>query len=883
MAADPQVLLDRLSANVPAELRERAQWVLWRMERRKDKATKVPYFPLNGQRAKSTDPSSWSPFEQACQAYRQGTYTGLGFVFSAEDPYVGIDFDGCVEAGVIHAPILDLVHQLDSYSEFSQSGSGIHVIVRGSLPSAGRKSAMHRIELYEAGRFFVMTGDRLPETPNTINDREVVCSELHRRLFDCVAPTLAAAPDTPSAQADSADQAFLARMFASVHGAEIEALWRGDTAAYHHDHSAADLALCNHLAFWTGGDLAQMDGLFRQSGLMRPKWDRKARVGETYGKGTLARALASLSPTYTLSVRGSAGNAGHERLEMNGTSQSDAGTGDCSPPCSGEPLPQIVTNDRQLPTITAEALEALVAANARHIAHPVAYVRAGLLTRVVRDEQGEVLTQPLSEPAAKGLLARCAQWIRLRVDKDGQPIVTDVFPPTAVVRDLLALSYWMHLPALAGIVYCPTFGPSGKLHGEAGYNVETRLFHASTLRLGDTQPTAANVRSAKQMLLGELLVDFPFDSAASRAHALALVLLPFVRPLIAGPTPIHAIDAPTPGTGKGLLANACAYPARGRDLAAMPAAQDDGEWRKRLTALLLRSDSHILIDNITQPLDSASLAAALTQPVWADRLLGQTVSLHLPIQQVWIATGNNLVVSDEIARRCVRIRLDANLERPDQRGGFRHDNLMQWVRRRRPALVTAAVTLVKAWVEAGMPRFTARCKGSYEVWAEVMGGILQVVEVAGFLANDHELYEAAMTETARLAEFVEVWYQRYGEQEVQLKDLFKLASKPDGAVTPTDHGQWLGLLEDELGSGNELSRRTKLGRLLDRNQDRVVAGYKLGKNSRDRKRPRFHLHRLGGVQPAGWGASPGHTGQPSALPAFTGSVSVNGENRGHSK
>jgi putative DNA primase/helicase len=217
-------------------------------------------------------------------------------------------------------------------------------------------------------------------------------------------------------------------------------------------------------------------------------------------------------------------------------------------------------------------------------------------------------------------------------------------------------------------------------------------------------------------------------------------------------------------------------------LAATPAAQDDNEWRKRLTAVLLRADSHILIDNINQPLNSASLAAALTQPMWSDRLLGQTCSLNLLINQIWIATGNNLVTSDEIARRCVRIRLDANVERPDQRRHFKHESLMRWVQQHRLPLMTAAVTIISAWVEEGMPRFIEHRKGSYEVWGEVLGGILQTNAVDGFLQNEHEMYDTATTETTRLVEFIEGWYQCYGEQAVQVKDLFQLASRPDGLV-----------------------------------------------------------------------------------------------------
>jgi hypothetical protein len=252
----------------------------------------------------------------------------------------------------------------------------------------------------------------------------------------------------------------------------------------------------------------------------------------------------------------------------------------------------------------------------------------------------------------------------------------------------------------------------------------------------------------------------------------------------------------------------------------------------------------MLIDNINQPLDSASFALALTQSVWADRLLGQTCTVALPITQVWMATGNNLVVSDEIARRAVRIRLDANIERPDQRLAFKHDDLMQWVRANRSLLVTTALTLINAWVQEGMPRYTAKRKGSYETWTEVLGGILNTVNVVGFLENEHEMYQAASTETARLVEFVEAWYERYGEEEVRPKELFQLASKPDGPVPLGEIGQWRGLLDDTLGAGNERSRHTKFGLLLDKNRDKVICGYKLVKNISDKKRPRFSLHNV---------------------------------------
>ncbi|MFN8495677.1 MAG: hypothetical protein U0350_49250 [Caldilineaceae bacterium] len=835
MVASRQILLDQLQANVPEALRQLNQWVVWRMEKRNDKPTKVPYAAQTGEKAKATEPATWSSFTNACQAYQTGQYTGLGFVFSDHDPYVGVDFDHCIEHGTIKESVWHAIHQLDSYTEYSQSGTGLHVIVQGTLPASGRKSVQRGIEVYATARFFVMTGNHLPNTPRTIAAAQTALTTLYQDVFGATPLNSDAALPLAEAHQSNDDQALLARMFASEYGVQIQALWRGDITAYHGDHSAADLALCNYLAFWTNSDAQRMDQLFRQSRLMRDKWDRKARQGETYGQGTINRAIAGVSkngvPPQPTQPRPATGNSVVAAATQQIAEQTNA-------------LPTIVVNQRQLPAITADALAALVARNRNQPTQPLVYVRGGLLTRVVQDENGEHFTQPLTEPAARSVLARAAQWVKLKESTTGYAVAQSVFPPSAVVRDLLCLTNWPDLPKLTGLVHCPTFAPSGHLHANYGYDPATQLFNACHLRLDAVQLTQANLQSAKKLLLQELLVDFPFDSQASRAHAVSLLLLPFVRPLIDGPTPIHAIDAPTPGTGKGLLANACSYAARGRDLASTPAAQDDAEWRKRLTAAFLRGDTHILIDNINQPLQSASLAAALTQQVWADRLLGQTLTLSLPINQIWIATGNNLVSSDEIARRCIRIRLDANVERPDQRQGFKHTNLMRWVRQQRLPLLTAALTLIQYWVQAGMPRFTNQRKGSYETWGEVVGGILQAASIDGFLQNEHDLYEAATTETSRLVEFVETWYRRYGEQEVQVKELFKLASRPDGSIPPAEQGQWCSLLEDALGSGNELSRRAKLGRLLDENKDKIIAGYKLLKNVRDKKRPRFALHCL---------------------------------------
>jgi hypothetical protein len=156
------------------------------------------------------------------------------------------------------------------------------------------------VEIYESQRFFTVTGERLTETPATIHGRQKALTALYRELFPeeqpAPAPRATAAP--ASADVPQDDQELLNRMFAARNGAAIRALWNGNLGSYNDDESSADLALCNHLAFWTGCDAQRMDRMFRQSGLMRPKWDKRARQGRPTAHGTIARAIAKTTQVY---------------------------------------------------------------------------------------------------------------------------------------------------------------------------------------------------------------------------------------------------------------------------------------------------------------------------------------------------------------------------------------------------------------------------------------------------------------------------------------------------------------------------------------------------------------------------------------------------------
>jgi hypothetical protein len=279
---------------IPAELRALARWV--------EARDKEPYNARTGERASTTNPKTWSGFEQAIAAASKRGHRHVGFIFSAADDYVGVDVDHCrdPETGVTDERALLIVRTLDSYTEVSSSGTGLHIIVKGSLPAEGRVGTFDgmKVEIYPDGRHFVMTGHQLDGAPTTINRRDRALRFVHAAV--CASKAKAEPKATrPAEPVDLDDRELLDRMFAAKNGAEIRALWEGSTAAHGNDSSSADQALCNHLAFWTGRDASRMDSLFRRSGLYRDKWDRPARKGETYGAGTIRVAIEGCTETYT--------------------------------------------------------------------------------------------------------------------------------------------------------------------------------------------------------------------------------------------------------------------------------------------------------------------------------------------------------------------------------------------------------------------------------------------------------------------------------------------------------------------------------------------------------------------------------------------------------
>jgi putative DNA primase/helicase len=429
----------------------------------------------------------------------------------------------------------------------------------------------------------------------------------------------------------------------------------------------------------------------------------------------------------------------------------------------------ITVND--LHEATRLAWQALLEANDDRDAAEFIFRHGDVPSRLEHNDDGRLVPKTLNAARLRYRMNHVVIWER--VNQKGESVVQGS-APTQVVQNMLAMPD-PPLPVLSRIVDVPILGRDGAVHSSPGYSPSTQVYYdpspSLVLPRVATRPSRADRARALDLIAGNLLGDFPFTGEAERAHAIALVLQPFVRELLAGPTPLYLIEAPTPGTGKSLLARVACWPAIGSAVGAMTEGSHEDEWRKRITAKLMQAPVAVLIDNLRDRLDSAALSAVLSADVWEDRILGYSQVATLPNKTTWIATGNNPGLSGELTRRSVRVRLDAEQEHPEDRGGFRHAHLEGWAAEHRGELVWAALTLARAWIAAGRPRWRGRSLGSFESWASVLGGILAHASVEGFLGNLDALRDSAQSETESMAQFLTAWYAHHGDTPVKAREI----------------------------------------------------------------------------------------------------------------
>ena len=284
---------------IPLELKQLPHWVGWKYMQHpgEDHKRKVPINAMDGQPAKSNDPTTWCDFDTACRGKERFGLDGIGFMFSG-DGIFGIDIDHCYdpETQELDPAAAEIIETVQSYTELSPSGTGIHILCKGALPEGRKRRGA--VEMYSTLRYFTVTGNQFGlEYP--FSDCTERVAVMHRKYLgeeENAAGAQKAALPMPTGRGTNADMsvdAILRRMFDSKHGQKLQDLYNGSWERYgigDGSQSSADQAFCNTLAFWCRCDAARMDAIFRRSGLYRQKWDKR-RGAKTYGQITIDRAI----------------------------------------------------------------------------------------------------------------------------------------------------------------------------------------------------------------------------------------------------------------------------------------------------------------------------------------------------------------------------------------------------------------------------------------------------------------------------------------------------------------------------------------------------------------------------------------------------------------
>ena len=284
---------------IPLELKQLPHWVGWKYMQRpgEDHKRKVPINAMDGQPAKSNDPTTWCDFDTACLGKERFGLDGIGFMFSG-DGIFGIDIDHCYdpETQELDPAAAEIIETVQSYTELSPSGTGIHILCKGVLPEGRKRRGA--VEMYSTLRYFTVTGNQFGlEYPfSDCTERVAVMYRKYLGEEETAAGAQKAALPMPTGRGTNADMsvdAILRRMFDSKHGQKLQDLYNGSWERYgigDGSQSSADQAFCNTLAFWCRCDAALMDAIFRRSGLYRQKWDKR-RGAKTYGQITIDRAI----------------------------------------------------------------------------------------------------------------------------------------------------------------------------------------------------------------------------------------------------------------------------------------------------------------------------------------------------------------------------------------------------------------------------------------------------------------------------------------------------------------------------------------------------------------------------------------------------------------
>ena len=442
-------------------------------------------------------------------------------------------------------------------------------------------------------------------------------------------------------------------------------------------------------------------------------------------------------------------------------------------------LPVILVNNRPMRSVSLDGLAALQRAND---VDPQVFVHSGAMVRVMSDETGSVSIRALNHDGLRGCLDRAANW--MKSSDRGQHAVP---PPLDVVKDIAELpaEQW-RLPRLVSVTAFPILRVDGSLLCAPGYDPLSGFYYAPSDDLA-LPPVPDDLFvddvAAAVETISDAICDFPFADDAARANYFALLLTPILRPAIAGSVPLCIIEAPSPGSGKSLLVDLASVIITGRPAAMTPLPRHEDEFQKTVGAFLLEGQQMVCFDNVSGRLDSAALALLLTSKEFRARLLGATQVMVAPNLTTWIATGNNINTSDEIARRCYHIRVEYASSNPFLDRDYRHPQLLSWAKHNRAKLFHALLIIARFWFVTGRQQSVKRPLGSFEAWHQLIGSVLDCAAVHGLLENFRSFMASADEDSLQWENFLMRLRDHFSVDE---QTAFTIAENPSLAAAQPD-------------------------------------------------------------------------------------------------
>ncbi|MFE0875375.1 bifunctional DNA primase/polymerase [Streptomyces smyrnaeus] len=438
----------------------------------------------------------------------------------------------------------------------------------------------------------------------------------------------------------------------------------------------------------------------------------------------------------------------------------DVAEGDGAPPSL-----RVVSSRPELDiTNEADALDGVLRLMANEQL-PDLYKRSGGPCWVARDDNGAPLVQQLGTDNLRAYMAEHVTSFTVKRDPDGIESEERELLMPKTCSTILGRKDWP-LPELRGVVTSPVIRPDGSLLNSPGYDRDTGLYLQPRVPIRRLQPTVTpeSLDRARDIVLSQMLADFPWVADSDRAHFLGALLTPILRPYFHGPTPMWVFTATAPGSGKSLLKDILTATYGVADTA-WP--ENDTELRKSITTQLYTTGQPVVVfDNLPNGyiIKTPLISSLLTGEFWGDRVLGSTASVTMPNDRVWVLTGNALRVGGDNARRTMWVRLDPDCPNPDQRDGFKVGDLRPWLRANASTVVAALVTMVRAWLAAGAPTVRVR-KGDYSEWASMLAGLLEFIEVPGWMA-DRQAAAEQDDEALEWMGLLVAWRQKFGAQPV---------------------------------------------------------------------------------------------------------------------